>query len=166
MTLGRWLAAGCLLAAGCAPAQPVRFRQRAATTTAVVTRVVDGDTLIVRGQGRVRLIGVDAPETWRRHDCFGAEATRELRRLTPPGRAVRVAGDVRPQDRYGRRLFYVWTSRGVFVNAALVRAGFARALPVPPDTGRAGVLRDAEETARRGHAGMWRPAPAGCARRQ
>ncbi|MFB9840612.1 hypothetical protein, partial [Actinoallomurus acaciae] len=76
MFLGRSLAAGCLLAAGCGPAPPGRLQQRASTTTAVVTRVVDGDTLILRGQGRVRLIGVDAPETWRRHDCFGAEATR------------------------------------------------------------------------------------------
>ena len=166
MFLGRSLAAGCLLAAGCGPAPPGRLQQRASTTTAVVTRVVDGDTLILRGQGRVRLIGVDAPETWRRHDCFGAEATRALRRLTPPGQVVRVAGDVRPRDRYGRRLLYVWTRRGVFVNAALVRTGFARALAVPPDTGRAPVLRDAEEAARRGHAGMWRPAPAGCAPRQ
>jgi micrococcal nuclease len=162
VSLGRALAAGCLLAAGCAPAPPARLRQRTATTTAVVTRVIDGDTLVLRGQGRARLIGVDAPETWRRHDCFGAEATRALRRLTPPGRVVRVAGDVRPRDRYGRRLLYVWTSGGVFVNAALVRSGFARALAVPPDTGRAAVLRDAEEAARRAHAGMWRPAPAGC----
>ncbi|MFB9832391.1 thermonuclease family protein, partial [Actinoallomurus acaciae] len=74
--------------------------------------------------------------------------------------------DVRPRDRYGRRLLYLWTGRGVFVNAALVRIGFARALAVPPDTGRAAVLRDAEEAARRGHAGLWHAAPAGCAPRQ
>jgi micrococcal nuclease len=156
----RWLAGVCLLAGGCG--SPARLDARVVTTTAVVTRVVDGDTLVLRGRGRVRLIGVDAPETWVRRDCFGAEATRALRRLTPPGAAVRVAPDVRARDRYGRSLLYLWTSRGVFVNAALVRGGFARAVPVPPDTARAAVLDRAEAAARRAPAGLWRPAPYGC----
>jgi micrococcal nuclease len=133
--------------------------------TAEVVRIIDGDTLVLRTHGRrtrVRLIGVDAPETWRRQDCFGGEATRALRRLIPPGSAVRAAGDVEPRDGYGRRLLYLWTRRGVLVNAALVRAGFARAMAVPPDTRYAAVLRQAEDTARRVRSGMWRPAPAGC----
>jgi micrococcal nuclease len=142
----------------------VRVQPRVATTAAGVVRVVDGDTLVLRGRGRVRLIGVDAPELWSRRDCFGAEAARALRRLAPPGTVVRVAGDTRPRDRYGRLLLYLWTPQGVFVNAALVRAGFARAMVVPPDTGRAAVLRDAEAAARRAQAGLWRPAPYGCAR--
>jgi micrococcal nuclease len=136
-----------------------------AAMTAVVVRVVDGDTLVLRIAGRplrVRLIGVDAPETWLRHDCFGAAATRGLRRLTPPGARLRAAGDVRETDRYGRRLLYLWTPQGVFVNAALVRAGFARALTIPPDTSRATTLADAEAAARRARAGLWRPALAGC----
>jgi micrococcal nuclease len=170
-------AVGCLLAAAAcgrataphttpphtAPPPAVR---RSTPMTAVVVRVVDGDTLVLRMRGRpvrVRLIGVDAPETWLRHDCFGAEATRGLRRLTPPGAAVRAAGDTEARDRYGRRLLYLWTPRGVFVNAALVRAGFARAMAVPPDTSRAAVLRDAEDTARRTRAGLWRPDLADCA---
>jgi micrococcal nuclease len=165
-------AAGCVLAAAAcgrpiaphaAPAPAVR---RSTPTTAVVVHVVDGDTLVLRMRGRpvrVRLIGVDAPERWLRHDCFGAEATRGLRRLTPPGAAVRAAGDTAVRDRYGRRLLYLWTPRGVFVNAALVRAGFARAMAVPPDTSRAAVLRDAEGTARRTRAGLWRPDLAECA---
>jgi micrococcal nuclease len=165
------VAAGCVLAAAACgrPISPHAVRtspdRRFAPMTAVVVRVIDGDTLILRMRGRpvrVRLIGVDAPETWQRHDCFGAEATRGLRRLTPPGTAVRVAGDIGSNDRYGRRLLYLWTRRGVFVNAALVRAGFARVMEVPPDTSRAAPLRDAEATARRARAGLWRPGPAGC----
>jgi micrococcal nuclease len=164
-------AAGCVLAAAaCGRAiAPHAVRtsphRRSAPTTAVVVRVVDGDTLVLRMRGRpvrVRLIGVDAPETWLRHDCLGAEATRALRRLTPPGAAVRVAGDIRSRDRYGRRLLYLWTPRGVFVNAALVRAGFARAMEVPPDTSRAAPLREAEAIARRARTGLWRPKLADC----
>lgn len=162
-------ALGFLLAAvGCTPAAAPRaslVRPSAGAMTAGVVRVIDGDTLVLRireRRVRVRLIGVDAPETWLRHDCFGVEATRALRRLTPPGSAVRALGDAEPRDRYGRRLLYLWTPRGVLVNAALVRAGFARAMPVPPDTRYAAVLREAEDAARRARVGLWRPAPAGC----
>ncbi|MCO5996109.1 thermonuclease family protein [Actinoallomurus rhizosphaericola] len=126
--------------------------------SARVVRVVDGDTLLLRIDGRsrrVRLIGVDAPETWARHDCFGAEATRALRRLTPAGAEVRVAGDRAPDDRFGRLLLHLWTSRGGLVAASLVRNGFARALVVPPDTRYAAVLGAAEAAARRAGVGLW-----------
>jgi endonuclease YncB( thermonuclease family) len=82
---------------------------------AAVLRVVDGDTviLLVRGRPvRVRLIGVDAPETWYRRDCLGAEAARALRVLLPPGSPVRAAGDREAADRYGRRLLYLWAPGG------------------------------------------------------
>jgi micrococcal nuclease len=124
--------------------------------------VIDGDTLILRGVGRVRLIGVDAPETWLRHDCQGEEATRALRRLTPPGSPVRTAGDAERRDHYGRRLLYVWTSAGEFVNVTLVRKGLARAMPIPPDTTYAPLIHAAEDTARHRRAGIWRMNLAEC----
>lgn len=124
-----------------------------------VVRVVDGDTLILRMRGRavrVRVIGLDAPETWARRDCFGAEATAALRRLAPAGTAVRVEGDREPYDGHGRRLLHVWTAGGRSVAGALIRAGFARALPIPPNTRYAGAYGAAEEAARRAGAGLWR----------
>lgn len=154
-------AEGCRWVARCSPARPWPVC-RGPCRTAVVARVVDGDTLILRGRGRVRLIGVDAPETWLRHDCFGGAATRALGRLTPPGALVRFAGDAEPRDRYGRRLLYLWTRSGVFVNGELVRTGYARAMPVPPDTAAAPALAAAEAAARRGEAGIWRPSLSGC----
>jgi micrococcal nuclease len=129
---------------------------------AVVLRVVDGDTVILRIRGRsvrVRLIGVDAPETWLRRDCFGAEAARALRRLAPQGSSLYAAGDAEPYDRYRRRLLYLWTPHGVFLDAALIRAGFARAMAVPPDTRYAAFLREAEHTARRAGVGLWKACP-------
>jgi micrococcal nuclease len=130
--------------------------------TATTVRVVDGDTVILRMHGRrsrVRLIGVDAPETWLRHDCFGIAATGALRRLVPPASAVRVVADAEPRDPYGRLLLYLWTSHGTFVNAALVREGFARTMTISPNTSRVSVFQEAERTARRAHAGMWRACP-------
>lgn len=130
--------------------------------TAVMLRVVDGDTVVLligRRATRVRLIGVDAPETWRRHDCFGAEATRALRGMLPPGSRVRVAGDREPTDRYGRRLLYLWAPANgpppSFVPAALVRAGLARAMDVPPNSRYAAVLGATERAARRSRLGLW-----------
>jgi micrococcal nuclease len=145
-----------------APRGQTRPACRGPRVTTAVVRVIDGDTLVLHGMGRVRLIGLDAPETWLRHDCFGTEATQALRRLTPPGSPVDTAGDVEPRDRYGRRLLYLWTSAGVFVNATLVRKGFARAMTMPPNTSHAAVIYAAEETARRTRAGVWRADLAGC----
>lgn len=126
---------------------------------ATVVRVVDGDTLVLSLSGRqdrVRLIGLDAPETWLRHDCFGPEATQALNRLTPPGTPVRVTPDTELRDHYGRLLSYLWTSHGTFVNAELLREGFARTMPIPPNTSHAQDLEDAQRTAQRTHAGLWR----------
>ncbi|MDN3359725.1 thermonuclease family protein [Actinomadura sp. DC4] len=129
-------------------------------------RVVDGDTLVLRGLGRVRLIGLDAPETWLRHDCLGPEATHALNRLTPPGTPVYTAGDSEPYDRYGRRLLYLWTPGGAFVNTELVRAGLARALPISPDTTHAAIVHAAEQAAQRAETGIWHPNLPGCTRTQ
>jgi micrococcal nuclease len=168
----RWAAAGAvLLAASCRAPAPERHAAAArawppvvkrAVERAVVDRVVDGDTVVLRVRGRrvrVRLIGMDAPETWLRRDCFGAEATRALRRLIPPGSPVYAAGDAEPYDRYGRRLLYLWTARGELVEAVLIRRGFARTLEIPPDTAHAVTLRAAEAVARRARAGLWKACP-------
>ncbi|HEY8547400.1 MAG TPA: thermonuclease family protein, partial [Acidimicrobiales bacterium] len=82
---------------------------------AVVVHVVDGDTLVVRfrggGEARLRLIGIDTPEsvaTDRPNECFGQEASAALAALLPAGTPVRVERDVEPRDRYDRLLGYVY----------------------------------------------------------
>lgn len=95
----------------------------------VVERVVDGDTIIVRGVGRVRLIGVDTPETvspGRPVEFFGREASAFTKRLLE-GRSVRLEYDRERTDRYGRTLAYVYLADGTFVNAEIVRRGYGRA---------------------------------------
>jgi micrococcal nuclease len=139
-------------------ADPAGLGPPAEARRALVLRVLDGDTLLLRLDGRsrrVRLIGVDAPETWGRRDCFGAEASRALRRLTPVGSQVRVAGDRQAYDRFGRRLLHLWTRRGRLLAAELLRAGLARTLVIPPNIRYARVLEAAEAQARRVGAGLW-----------
>lgn len=129
---------------------------------AVVVRVVDGDTLVADVGGHeqhVRLIGIDTPETVapdRPDECFGAEASRRLTELLPPGTAIRLERDVEPRDRYDRLLAYVFRSEdGLFVNLAQVEGGYAEAREYPPNTARRPELDGAERSARAAAAGLW-----------
>lgn len=130
--------------------------------SATVAAITDGDTLRVRIAGteeRVRLLGIDTPETHGRgglRECFGREATDNLRRLVPPGTAVRLERDVEARDRYGRLLAYVYRAGdGRFVNLAQVEEGFAAVLTYPPNVAHAEAFVAAAAEARRAGRGLW-----------
>jgi micrococcal nuclease len=143
------------LAAGDPPGAATAFGR--ATT---VERIVDGDTIVVAGDETVRLIGIDTPETKdprRPVQCFGAEATRRITELIPAGDAVLLVRDVSDTDRFGRTLAYVYREHDrLFVNAAMVRGGYAAASPYPPDVAHADELRTLEREAREAGRGLWR----------
>jgi endonuclease YncB( thermonuclease family) len=99
---------------------------------ATVTYIVDGDTIDVALGGttyRVRYIGMDTPE---RGDYFCSEAT-EANRAPVEGQQVILVKDVSETDRFGRLLRYVYLEDGTFVNAELVRQGYAVIATFPPD---------------------------------
>ncbi len=129
-------------------------------TRARVVRVVDGDTIVARIGGRderVRYIGVDTPESVapdRPVECFGRAAARENERLVE-GRTVTLTTDVEERDRFGRLLAYVRVGDGRFVNAELVRRGFATTLTIPPNVRHAGRFRALQREARRAGRGLW-----------
>jgi micrococcal nuclease len=124
-----------------------------------VRKVVDGDTLEVTGGERIRLIGVDTPETVaedRPVGCFGKEAGRFTASLVPPGTDVRLVGDVEQRDRYGRLLAYVYRrSDGLFVNAELLRGGYAQLLTIPPNIAHTDEFSALARQAREGSQGLW-----------
>jgi micrococcal nuclease len=130
--------------------------------TAVVARVIDGDTFVAQLGGEpehVRLIGIDTPETKRPGapvECFGTEASAALSELLPAGTTVRLERDVEDRDRYGRLLAYVHrVPDGLFVNEAMAAGGFAAASAIPPNTTRTGEMADAAQAARTTGAGLW-----------
>jgi micrococcal nuclease len=131
--------------------------------TALVTRVVDGDTIEARIDGEVedvRYIGVDTPETVKPGapvQCFGPRASALNHRLVE-GRRVRLVFGVERRDPYGRLLAYVYLGRR-FVNAALVRRGLARTLTIPPNARFAPRLRRLELAAARAGRGLWGACP-------
>jgi micrococcal nuclease len=135
---------------------------------AEVTRVVDGDTVKVRIGSRldtVRYIGVDTPEEVKPGvpvECFSRRAAARNRSLVD-GKPVLLRLDRNPRDRYGRLLAYVYrASDELFVNAALVREGFARQDPFPDNTAHAGLFARLDARARARRAGLWgRCGPAG-----
>ena len=122
----------------------------------VVTRVIDGDTIVVQGVGTVRLIGVDTPETVdprKLVEAFGREASDFTRRLTA-GRVVRLEYDFERKDRYNRTLAYVYLADGTFVNAEIVRQGFGHAYTRFPFK-FLDEFRALEREAREGGRGLW-----------
>lgn len=128
---------------------------------ALVKRVVDGDTIVVEIGGkeyRVRYIGVDAPESTTRQECFGREATRFNRTLVE-GQTVRLERDVSETDRYGRLLRYVYLSNGEMVNEVIIREGYALARSFPPDVKYQDRFREAEREAKQKRRGLWRSCP-------
>src|SRR5947208_11148374 len=130
-----------------------------------VVRVVDGDTIIVRGPGGrtedVRLIGIDTPETVdpsRPVGCYGPEASAYAKHLLT-GRRVRLVYDRQLHDVYGRWLAYIYLERpgrpDLFVNARLVSAGYARTLSIAPNTAHATDLSALEREAALAGRGLW-----------
>lgn len=130
-----------------------------AETTALVTRVVDGDTVEARISGEVedvRYIGVDTPETVKPGEpvqCFGPQASAFNHRLVG-GRRVRLVFGVERRDVYGRLLAYVYLGDR-FINASLVRRGLARTLTIPPNDRFAARFEGLELRAARAGRGLW-----------
>jgi len=143
-----------LLLVACAPVTH-------ASTTARVERVVDGDTIIVTIDGartRIRLIGVDTPETVKPGtpvQCYGPQASAFTKHALN-GEDVRLEYDRDRTDRYGRTLAYVYRARDdLFVNLALVQQGYARALDIAPDHAHASELALAQKAAQTAKRGLW-----------
>lgn len=124
-----------------------------------VERVVDGDTIVVSGGERVRLIGVDTPETKdprRPVGCFGKQASDFTASVLREGSRVRLVGDAEPRDRYDRLLAYAYRlPDGLFVNAELLRQGFGQVLSIPPNVAHAEEFVALARQAREAGRGLW-----------
>jgi len=129
---------------------------------AEVEFIVDGDTLdlIIDGQEeRVRLIGIDTPETKSESvpvQCYGQEAADALAGLLPVGSEVQIQRDTEPRDRFGRLLLYVTRATdGLNVNRWLVEQGFADVLFLEPNTTFESEFVGVRNEARAQGRGLW-----------
>jgi micrococcal nuclease len=127
-----------------------------------VTKVVDGDTFWADNGTKkgikIRLIGVDAPESRKtlkkEVGYYGKEAKEYLTNLLK-GERVKLEYDVTPTDRYGRTLAYVYLQDGTFVNAELVKNGYAMVMTVPPNVKYAEDFVKLQQEARENNRGLW-----------
>ena len=129
------------------PTRPVR-----ATTPCTVTKVTDGDSLVCSQAGRVRMLGIDAPELSQKP--FGNQSRGALAAMIPVGSRVALEQDVQARDRNGRLLAYVWRE-GRLVNWEMVRSGWVVTLTYAPNVQYVDALRIAVKAAEKEELGLW-----------
>ncbi|MCM8770577.1 MAG: thermonuclease family protein [Candidatus Omnitrophica bacterium] len=137
----------------------------------LVRRVVDGDTLVLETGERVRLIGIDTPEMHESNKLYrDAQRTKqdiktiqELGRQSylftknlVEGKRVRLEFDVEKYDKYKRLLAYVFLADGTFVNAEIVRQGYANLLTIPPNVKYSAFFLKLYQEARQNRRGLWK----------
>lgn len=112
---------------------------------AVVTNVIDGDTIDVSIDGvgyRVRYIGINTPE--RDETCY--QPAVDANRVLVEGQTVTLVRDQTNTDRFGRLLRHIYVG-DIFVDATLINQGFAEAVSYPPNTTNVPYLQGIERTA-------------------
>ncbi len=129
---------------------------------AEVVFVIDGDTIELNIDDqieRVRLIGIDTPETVSQSvpvQCYGAEASAALKGLLPAGSLVRIERGEEARDRYGRLLLYIYRhDDDLFVNQWMIEGGFAEAVSYAPNDDYARHFDSLRSEARSAGRGLW-----------
>lgn len=134
-----------------------------------VARVVDGDTIDVDVMGnevRLRLIGIDTPETvdQRKHvECFGVEASARAKELLKGGLVrIETDGTQGRLDEYGRTLVYAYLPDGTSFNREMIAEGYAHEYTFRYPYKYQTEFKAAERNARKARVGLW--APGACRR--
>ena len=144
------------------------------TKKPLVAYVVDGDTIAVRidrGLEKVRLIGIDTPESRKNKQAllqaerskrdiktimeFGRRAKDSLKGLLPKGTELRIEHDVQKRDKYGRLLGYVYRTDNTMVNEEMVLRGYAQILTIPPNVKYVDRFKKALAKSQREKRGLW-----------
>ncbi len=119
-----------------------------ASDNTIVTKVIDGDTVVVEGGFHVRLLGMDADE--KGYPCYDPAKTR-LEDLVLAKQVV-LEKDKTDLDQYGRCLRYIFVG-GTNVDTQLVAEGLAVARFYEPDVKYRAEITAAETYAQQNHLG-------------
>jgi micrococcal nuclease len=122
----------------------------------VVKKVIDGDSIQLETGEIVRYLGIDTPELASKEggaEFYAKEAARYNKKLVFL-KKVSLEFDVEKKDHYGRLLAYVYV-KNVFVNAELVKLGYARAMIKPPNTKHQELFLSYQKKAMAEERGLW-----------
>jgi micrococcal nuclease len=122
-----------------------------------VQQVYDGDTILLKGGSRVRLLGINTPEIegHYRPEEAGGNAARDWLRQHLEGQKVRLEFDKERHDHYNRLLAHVFTAEGEHLNLRLVEEGLAVVNIIPPNLKYSNRLVQAQERAEVAKRGLW-----------
>jgi micrococcal nuclease len=136
-----------LLAAFCAPCFAKEY---------TVSKVIDGDTIVLETGEHVRYLGIDAPELDKKQGgpaFYAREAANNNKQLVLL-KKVRLEFDVERKDAYGRLLAYVFV-KDLFVNGELVKRGCAQTMIKPPNVKYRDLLVKYQNEAMSKEIGLW-----------
>ncbi len=122
-----------------------------------VIKVIDGDTIQLENNERLRYIGIDTPEKVdprKPIQCFAYESSQKNKELVE-GKMIKFYKDISERDDFNRLLGYVYLEDGTFVNMELVKQGYAFSADYPPDISKKVELDEAENYARLNKFGLW-----------
>ncbi|MEE8320504.1 MAG: thermonuclease family protein [Gammaproteobacteria bacterium] len=144
------------------PAYAIQDQDACAAThideTAKVTYVIDGDTVILADDRRVRLIGIDTPEIGhdgRPSDPGAIQARNFLDQILSMQPTVHLIYGHEHFDRHGRTLAHLFLTDNTNVQAALLNKGMATPLTIPPNLQFTDCYQQHAELAIRGKRGLW-----------
>ncbi len=137
----------------------------------LVQRVVDGDTFVLEGGERVRLLGIDTPEKFQSQKLdkdversgmdkktiqkLGELASEYVKKLVEGKKVILVPEqNYEDKDKYGRLLRYIYLEDGTFVNKKIVEDGYANAYRQFP-VSKLDEFIQAEKEARDNKRGLW-----------
>ncbi|QPC48315.1 nuclease [Mangrovibacillus cuniculi] len=136
-----------------------------------IDRVIDGDTVVTESGEKIRLIGVNSPESSNRIEEYGEKAKKYTTAMIL-GKEVFLQRDVSDRDRYDRQLRFIWLEipksvrneqeiREHMFNADLLLNGYAEPSTFPPDVSYSKLFRKFAEEAREKEVGLWSIGPNG-----
>ena len=127
--------------------------------TTSIKYIYDGDTLQLKDNRKVRLIGINTPEVAHGKDAaelFATEATNALKTLIKGKKSINLIYGEEKKDHYGRLLAHGFTSDGKNIQATLLAQGLARAIAIPPNTQFSTCYLQQEREARCSRKGLWK----------
>lgn len=149
---------GILLVVGYTNLSGYFVKTQTATETAIVARVIDGDTVQLTDEREVRLLGINAPE---KQEPYYQESKNRLKALIE-NRTVSLEKDKTDKDIHRRSLRYVFVD-DIFINLKMIEEGYATVYIIPPDEKYSSQLLKAENEAKQKKIGIWKASEvAGC----